>query len=419
MINWVTDLLVPQLTSRSGIVFFIVLAFVYGYGSYFLLSFVTRNTREIREKNASIKRIHILVIASQIALSATLTYIIISIITSSKYYTASLIGASVISQFVTIFISVLFARTFFAWYKSNRNSIIVLIYGLSFAVNALTIAESSMLDIDAMLKKPPIITPDSEVVFPSDIYESGTLLRILSDNYQYSSAATFILVLTATALLLYNYIKRLGRAKYWILVLLPLLYQISTLLDTLGIYNPETDTELLYWYLYQSLNSTAGGILFGIAYWQVAKSIRQDSLVRNYLMIAAYGFVLYFITTQVTLYATSYPPFGFAAFSLLPLSSYLVFVGVYSSAISVSQDNKLRRSIKNIARKNSDLLGSIGAAQLSQETLRKIDSFKDVVLEEEKELEQKTGIEANIKEEDIKSILEEVLQEVGKTRKQS
>ena len=107
------------------------------------------------------------------------------------------------------------------------------------------------------------------------------------------------------------------------------------------------------------------------------------------------------------------------AFSLLPLSSYLVFVGVYSSAISVSQDNKLRRSIKNIARKNSDLLGSIGAAQLSQETLRKIDSFKDVVLEEEKELEQKTGIEANIKEEDIKSILEEVLQEVGKTRKQS
>ena len=226
MINWVTDLLVPQLTSRSGIVFFIVLAFVYGYGSYFLLSFVTRNTREIREKNASIKKIHILVIASQIALSATLTYIIISIITSSKYYTASLIGASVISQFVTIFISVLFARTFFAWYKSNRNSIIVLIYGLSFAVNALTIAESSMLDIDAMLKKPPIITPDSEVVFPSDIYESGTLLRILSDNYQYSSAATFILVLTATALLLYNYIKRLGRAKYWILVLLPLLYQI-------------------------------------------------------------------------------------------------------------------------------------------------------------------------------------------------
>src|SRR5919197_181017 len=124
MINWVTDLLVPQLTSRSGIVFFIVLAIVYGYGSYFLLSFVTRNTREIREKNTSTRRIHLLVIASQIALPAILTFIIISVITSSKYNTAGLIAASVISQFVTILISVLFARTFFYWYKTNRNSII-------------------------------------------------------------------------------------------------------------------------------------------------------------------------------------------------------------------------------------------------------------------------------------------------------
>ena len=46
--------------------------------------------------------------------------------------------------------------------------------------------------------------------------------------------------------------------------------------------------------------------------------------------------------------------------------------------------------------------------------LRKIDRFKNVVQEQEKELEQKTGIEANM-DEDIRSI-EEVLQEVGKTR---
>jgi hypothetical protein len=49
--------------------------------------------------------------------------------------------------------------------------------------------------------------------------------------------------------------------------------------------------------------------------------------------------------------------------------------------------------------------------------LRKIDRFKNDVQEQEKELEQKTGIEANM-DEDIRSI-EEVLQEVGKTRKQS
>jgi hypothetical protein len=419
MLNWVTDLLVPQLTSYSGITFFVVLSIVYGYGWYFLLSFVSRTTREIREKNAHIKWIHFIIILSQVILSAILIYIIFSILTFSEYYTVSLIAATVVSESITVLVSIMFARSFFSWYRLNRNSVIVLLYGLSFAIGAFSIAEIEALEIDAMLKKSPIITPDSEVVFPSDEYEPGSILRLLSDTYQYSNAAAFVLVLAATALLLYNYIGRLGRVKYWTLILLPLVYFLSTLLDTLGVYNPETDLESLYWYLYQSLNSTAGGILFGIAYWWVARSIREDSPVRNYMMIAAYGFVLFFITTQVGLYATSYPPFGFAAFSLLGLSSYLVFLGVYSSALSVSQDNTLRRSIKKIAQENSNLLSSIGTAQMEQEIEKTVNGMKDVVQEQEKELEEQTGIEANLEEDEMKKYLEEVMQEVGKAKKPS
>ena len=96
----------------------------------------------------------------------------------------------------------------------------------------------------------------------------------------------------------------------------------------------------------------------------------------------------------------------------------MIFLGVYCSAISISQDIQLRQSIKKVATQDSNLLSSIGTAHMAQEIQRKIDRFKDDVQEEEKELEQKTGIEANIKEEDdIKSILEEVLQEVGKKKK--
>jgi hypothetical protein len=63
-------------------------------------------------------------------------------------------------------------------------------------------------------------------------------------------------------------------------------------------------------------------------------------------------------------------------------------------------------------------LSSIGIAHLEQEIQRKINHFKDVVQVQEKELEQKSGIEANMEEEDIKRYLEEVLQEVGKTKMQ-
>jgi hypothetical protein len=64
------------------------------------------------------------------------------------------------------------------------------------------------------------------------------------------------------------------------------------------------------------------------------------------------------------------------------------------------------------------LLSSIGTAHLEQEIQRKINHFKDVIQVQEKELEQKSGIEANMEEEDIKRYLEEVLQEVGKTKMQ-
>jgi hypothetical protein len=95
----------------------------------------------------------------------------------------------------------------------------------------------------------------------------------------------------------------------------------------------------------------------------------------------------------------------------------MIFLGVYCTAISISQDYQLRESIKKVATQDSNLLSSIGTAHMQQEILRTVDRFKDVLQEQEKELEQKTGIEANMKEEDIKSYLEEVLQEVGKTKK--
>jgi hypothetical protein len=45
--------------------------------------------------------------------------------------------------------------------------------------------------------------------------------------------------------------------------------------------------------------------------------------------------------------------------------------------------------------------------------------MKNVVEEQEKELEEQTGIEANLEEDEMKKYLEEVMQEVGKAKKPS
>ena len=112
-----------------------------------------------------------------------------------------------------------------------------------------------------------------------------------------------------------------------------------------------------------------------------------------------------------------YPPFGFATYCLLGLSSYMIFLGLYSSAISVSQSIQLRRSIEESIKGDSNLLSSIGTAEMQEQVLRKVDGLKDVVEESEREMRARSGIESSIPKEDILTYLEEALQEVGKSKK--
>jgi hypothetical protein len=60
------------------------------------------------------------------------------------------------------------------------------------------------------------------------------------------------------------------------------------------------------------------------------------------MTFAAYGVVLFFVSSQNTVAQPTYPPFGIIAASFVGLSAYIMFLGLYSSAICVSQDVKLR-----------------------------------------------------------------------------
>ena len=65
--------------------------------------------------------------------------------------------------------------------------------------------------------------------------------------------------------------------------------------------------------------------------------IFQNKVVKNYLIISAYGMVLLFTANQsVSLTLIPYPPFGLVAISFLGLSAYLVFKGIYSASLSVT-----------------------------------------------------------------------------------
>ena len=97
----------------------------------------------------------------------------------------------------------------------------------------------------------------------------------------------------------------------------------------------------------------------------------------------------------------------------------MIFLGLYSTAISISQDNQLRKSIKKFATHDSNLLSSIGTAQMDQEIQRTVNGMKQVVQKQEKELEEQTGIEASMADDEMKNYLREVMQEIGKANNKS
>ena len=97
-----------------------------------------------------------------------------------------------------------------------------------------------------------------------------------------------------------------------------------------------------------SSSQIAALILIGANFRSMAKAIRIP-IIKDYMMITAYGFILFFAATSATISAAGYPPFGLVNVLLLGPFSFLILNGLYRSAICVAEDTKLRQSIKTLA----------------------------------------------------------------------
>jgi len=154
------------------------------------------------------------------------------------------------------------------------------------------------------------------------------------------------------------------------------------------------------------------GIIFGAAFLSVARTLRKDSILRNYMIIAAYGFVLFYISGSATAAQAAYPPFGIVSVSFVGLSCYLIYIGLYSSAVTVSQDTALRLSIRKSLTDQSKFLHSMGTAHMEQElqsaVLKIAKKHSDVMT-------QNTGVEASMTDTDIKEYMSMVMDEIHKS----
>ena len=250
-------------------------------------------------------------------------------------------------------------QKFFAWFKSDRN-IIVLSYALSSAMLAINAAFIVAFVTTILMNVPNYVQPHIGVGFP--FFSLGPATDILNDGYVTSSIISFMLWWVATILVLRSYYEKTNK-RYWFILGIPLAYFLiqfpPLFLSLFSSFNASQPVlfSIIYTLVF-TVTKPVGGILFGITFWIITRKISGNNVARNYMIISAYGLVLIFVSNQAAvLVSAPYPPFGLVTTSFMGISSYLLLIGIYSSAISVAEDSKLRQTIRKLAVRETKFFG--------------------------------------------------------------
>jgi hypothetical protein len=406
----VADILHKDISSPTGVGVFILISLVYLILQFLLLQFSRQNTADLRARRRGIKIIDKFVFEVQISIIIIFLLIIAEIITLKVYEVFFLTLITIVSNLSTLVIMLFLFKRLVQYYKSHPQRTI-----LSYAISALIISVTALITIFFMVPVLVLhshsVSPDSEVVFPT--FVPGSLLDKLNYAYYILSVLSFLSVWAGTVTLLAHYAKKVGRTRFWILMVLPLAFYLGQIaVISLQIPLPFVGLDqtlfIFYYRLIFTISSTIGGVLFSQPFFLVARSIPHESNTFRHLIILGIGMVLFFVSGSATVYHAPYPPFGLPTVALIGISSYLLFLGLYSTTISLSEDMEIYKLISKSAREWKFFL-KLGDAEVEKSVLDKVHSVKETMTTE-------SGIAPSISVSDAKDYLTTVLEQLKKEK---
>jgi len=416
----VSDFIPEKISSSAGISLFVCIAVIFAISGFFILSYVKQIGKESGATILHLNRTHILVTVVQYVMVAIIAFVVLQIVITLQYNTFPLALTISISYGLWIMTMALLARAFYSWYKSiahqseSQSKILILILGFSmvaYVINGIFLIANYLVWLE---EQSPIILSTDVAYFPD--FESETLVSQIGSIAQTVSAVAYVLTWISTVILLRPYMKKIGRIKFWSIMGFALVYYlISYPLFVLGYFTPsgETDTEVMNNILVVSMSSIVAGIIFGAAFLSIARTLRRGTAIRDYLILAAYGMLIFYIAGSATVSQAAYPPFGLVSTAFTGLSTYLIYVGLYSSAVTLSQDLTLRKTIRKSVMEQSKLLDSIGTAQMERELQT---SVLTIVKKTSDEMKENSGIEASLSEDDIRDYMSLVIRELKRSK---
>ncbi len=401
-ISTISDFIPEQLDSSQGIAAFIGIWGIVTVTQYYILAFVKLNNKESRARTGSLNLIHSFVTIAQFLLTGIIALVILQIFIAQEYNTIMLYITLSISYGLWIVTLGFLAKAFFSWYKLRKN-LMVLIFALSMVAYVINGVFGIYTQVDELAKRNSLIRSGDVAIFPE--FPSS-----INNVYQIASSVAYVLTWIATVMLLRPYIEKFGKLKFWSIMGVTMAYYLIQFpLFSLGYYTPSENSNAMTNILIFSLSAIFTGILFGVAFLSVARTLKIGTAVRNYMIIAAYGFLLFYIAGSALVLQAAYPPYGLVSVAFTGLSCYLIYNGLYFAAISVSQDMTLRQSIRKSVMEQSKLLDNIGTAEMEKEVQKRVLS---VVKKTSADMKESTGVEASMNEGEMKDYVELVIKEL-------
>ncbi|HEX7179052.1 MAG TPA: hypothetical protein VF220_04940, partial [Nitrososphaeraceae archaeon] len=396
-------------SSAVNVVIFIAFSIVFAFSGILLVTTVkTITSRTTYKLPKNLRNFHYIVFSTQIITIGLISITIFQIIAFNKYHILLLQVATYVSHVSALVFAIPLVFILVKWFKSRRNYIILL-YIITFSlvsvniVVSLTYYEKILLRSEAIEVRPHRISTYVISFYSTPADES------LSTVYNVIFILSFLVIWIATMALLNQYKYRLGKIRYYALTIIPLIYFIfpfhtyfANLLSPFVLNSPIA-VSVIYTILF-SATKQVGAVLFSLSFLIASTVVPKDG-VRKSLLISCIGMTILFSCIEITpLNYKVFPPYGFITEAFIPLGTFLLLVGIFTSAVNVSQDRELRTDFRKRAIAQLTLLRTIGIAQMEKELI------KNYKFAEESGANLETT--QDYSEENVKQIVHEVLEEL-------
>ena len=370
-----------------------------------------RKFRVFSSPDLSFRMLNIALLGTQIVIIAILFILVLQVNFLSYYYLDLLKLVFWLSISLSIVALSLLTLRLFSWLKSHYNTTII-IYLLATASIVANFIFTFIYVSQELTNDPSVVKPSIFGEFTLHVERSSPIVK---NSFIVTSILGFILMWLGTVLLLSGYKSKMVKLRYWLLMMVPLFYFLSQfehsfifLLSEQNILDPLT-FNIVYSVVINA-SRPIGGIIFGLGFIIMSRTVANPQ-VKVYLLIAGMGMLLLITSNQANLLISApFPPLGIVSVSFSGIASYLLYIGIYASAVSVSQDVNLRKFIRNSIDTEVRFLEQIGSAQMEKAISDRVKMLSNQIGKFGRE---DNDIAPSLTREEISQYITEVLEERG------